>query len=146
MAKITKEIVLEVKRYMEKYPNLSQNDIAKLAGCSQASVSDIKAGHHDHLLIDAEATNEEKSEDHIPEVKKMEGIGISYEALQELVVCKFVLCEMFASMKLSNTNKETLFIDYRMVSKILKELVPWMYNARLKELGGVCDGTDKDAR
>lgn len=149
MAKITKEIVLEVKRYMEKYPNLSQKDISKLVGCSQASVSDIKQGVHDHLLIEKPAEerfaevgkmNEEKSEDHIPEVKKMVRTEIPYEEFRELVACKYVIGEIFANMKKSTQEEGTLFIDYKILSKILKRDLPEMYDARIEELseGYVC--------
>lgn len=143
--KITKETVLEVKRYMEKYPNLSQRDISKLVGCSQASVSDINRGVHDHLLIEkpdeerfAEVgkMNEEKSEDHIPEVTKMVRTEIPYEAFKELVVCKYLIGEIFASMKLSTKEEDTLFIDYSILSKILKRDVPEMFRAKMEELKG----------
>lgn len=147
MARITKEIVLKVKGYAEKHPDLSSKEIATLCGIGATSVLSIKKGNYEHLLcekVEDEAEDhvaevgkmdEEKSEDHIPEVTKMVRTEIPYEAFKELVVCKYVLGEIFANMKKSTAEDGTLFIDYKILSKILKRDVPEMYDARMKELG-----------
>lgn len=146
MAKITKEIVLKVKGYTEKHPDLSQREVAALCRIGQTSVGSILRGRYDDLLIEKPTEDhvaevgkkvvaEEKSEDHIPEVKNMVRTEIPYEAFKELVVCKYVLGEIFANMKKSKTEEGTLFIDYKILSKILKRDVPEMFEARMKELG-----------
>ena len=143
MAKITKEIVLKVKGYAEKHPDLSQREVAALCRIGQTSVGSILRGRYDGLLIEKPTEehiaevgkmNEEKSEDHIPEVKNMVRTEIPYEEFKDLVVCKYVLGEIFANMKKSTAEDGTLFIDYKILSKILKRDVPEMFEARMKEL------------
>ena len=144
MAKITKEIVLKVKGYAEKHPDLSQREVAALCRIGQTSVGSILRGRYDGLLIEKPAEDhiaevgkmdEEKSEDHFPEVKNMVRTEIPYEEFKDLVVCKYVLGEIFANMKKSKAEEGTLFIDYKILSKILKRDVPEMFEARMKELG-----------
>ena len=151
MSKITKEIVLKVKGYEKKHPDLSHREIAVLCGIGATSVGSIKKGMYDHLFLekpteDCEAEDhvaevgkmaEEKGEDHIPEVKNMVRTEIPYEAFKELVVCKYVIGEIFANMKKSTADKDALFIEYKILSKILKRDLPEMYDARMKELSEV---------
>ena len=143
--KITKEIVMKVMGYAEKHPDLSQREVAALCRIGQTSVGSILRGRYDHLLIEKPAeehiaevgkTYEEKAEDHIPEVKNMVRTEIPYEEFKDLVVCKYVIGEIFANMKKSTAEEGTLFIDYKILSKILKRDLPEMYDARIEELSG----------
>lgn len=46
---VTREHVDTVKGYKERYPQMNQDDLAKLSGVSHNTVSRILRGHYDHL-------------------------------------------------------------------------------------------------
>lgn len=115
--KITKEVVLTVKKYMSKYPDMTQEDLAKLVGVSPASISNIVSGRYDDLI-------EEKSvESQIP-----------YETYRRLVMCEETVNEILRNMKSTFDESDSLFIDYHILSAIIERCLPEDYQKRVNEI------------
>lgn len=125
MAKITNEIVAEVKKYSIKYPEMSQGDIAKLVGVSSGSVYNILNGMYD-LKTGAKANEGKTVESQIP-----------YETYRKLVMCEEAVKEIFRNAKTAYGEEDILFIDYRTVSSILQRCLPEEFWERLDEIKSV---------
>lgn len=127
MNTITKETVMAVNKYHEKYPGMTQAEIAALCKCSPASVGNILNGMYKHLL---------------EEEKKVEDKGVKsfipYEEYKELVTCELVIDEIFSRTIKSNIKQEDyadgLFIDFRWLFGVLKRYFPKRYEKKVKEL------------
>lgn len=115
MAKITNEIIEEVKRYASKYPEMTQHEIAKLVGISHGSVNNIINGKFD-------------SE------QKVINSQIPYETYRKLVMCEEAVEEIFRNAKSAFGEEELLFVDYRTVSVILKRCFPEEFEEKLNEI------------
>ena len=127
---ITKETVMAVNKYHEKYPSMTQAEIAALCKCSSASVGNILNGMYKHLL---------------EEEKKVEDKGVKstipYEEYKKLVACELAIDEIFKraikSVKSENYGDDELFIDFRWLFGVLKRYFPEKYEERLKELSDI---------
>lgn len=115
--KITQEIVASVKKYANKYPDMLQEDIAKLVGISHGSVCNILNGKYDE--------EEKKIESQIP-----------YETYRRLVLCEEACMEILRNMKSDFEDEDRTFVDYRVVSAIIKRFLPEEYESRLNEIKG----------
>lgn len=115
--KITKETILEVKKYASKYPELTQEDLAKFVGVSPASVSNILRGTYDDFI------EEQKIESQIP-----------YETYRRLVMCEEAVKEIFRNTKVGFDEEDTLFIDYHILSAILERCLPEDFHEKINEL------------
>ena len=116
MAKITNEIVEEVKKYASKYPDMTQNDMARLVGISPASVSNILNGTY----------KEEK--------EKVVESQIPHETYRRLVMCEEAFKEILRNARTAYGEEDLLFVDYRTVSSILKRCLPEEFEERLNEI------------
>jgi hypothetical protein len=124
MATITKENVESVIKYTKKYPNMSVTELAKLCGVSSCSVSNIRNGLYNHLLEETKENNEAKA---IPS-------SIPYEDYKRLVACELCVKELFTSARKTLDDTEELFVDYRILSAILKKYFPEEYEGIRKGL------------
>lgn len=115
MAKITNEIIHEVKMYANKYPDLSQKDLARLVGISHGSVNNILNGDYD------------------AEQKPVES-QIPYEQFRKLVMCEEAVKEIFRNAKECFGDNDVMFIDYKVLSSILKRCLPEEFEERLNEI------------
>lgn len=115
--KINKDLVTEVKKYASKYPNMTQEDLAKFVGVSPASISNILNGMYDDFL-------EEKSvESQIP-----------YETYRRLVMCEETVKEILRNAKIGFNEEDSLFIDYRILSAIIERCLPEDFQEKINEL------------
>ena len=126
-ARITKEVVEQVKGYINKYPNMPLRDIAKLVDIGTTSVNSIRNGAYDHLLV------EECEEISVPKSKTIKS-EIPYETYRRLVSCELAISEIIARAKLSVSAEDTLFIDYKFLSSLLERHFPDEFKKRLEEL------------
>ena len=126
-ARITKEVVEQVKGYINKYPTMPLRDIAKLVDIGTTSVNSIRNGAYDHLLV-------EKSEELCVPKEKTIKSEIPYETYRRLVSCELAIKEIFDRAKLSVSVEDTLFIDYKFLSSLLERHFPDDFKKRLEEL------------
>ena len=123
---ITKETVMAVNKYHEKYPSMTQAEIAALCKCSSASVGNILNGMYKHLL---------------EEEKKVEDKGVKstipYEEYKKLVACELAIDEIFGRSLISINDEDELFIDYKYLFGVFKRCFPEKYADRVKQLSDI---------
>ena len=120
MEKITREIVAEVKKYVKKYPDLAQADIAKIMGISQSTASKILKGYYDEK----------------PPIETR----IPYEKFSKLLACEAAIKEFFFVTKKANAGENVLFIDYHVFSNILERFLPEEYEEQIKQINNTAKG------
>ena len=127
MATVTKEIVEAVKKYAKKYPNLTQDELSKLAGTSTGSVSNIVNGKYDYLL--------EEEVNAIRGAEKSIKSEIPYEAYRKLVSCELAIQELINSTKTSKVaDDDCLFINYKFFDSVIRRYFPEEHAKRTSEL------------
>lgn len=126
MATITKETVMAVKKYTSKYPEMAQADIAKLCGTSASSVGNIQNGLYNHLLEENGGAYENKS---IPS-------SVPYDEYKRLCLCELIVGELLKGAKPTLNGEQSIYIDYRAVSQIIKRYLPDEYEAKINEIYG----------
>lgn len=120
MVEVTKELIAEVKKYNEKYPELTQADLAKFLGVSQAAVSRILNGEYDDK----------------PPVETQ----IPYEKFSKLLACEGAIKELLFATRRPNTGEDILFIDFHVFSSILERFLPEEYAEQIKQNNNVLRG------
>ena len=126
MATITKEIVMAVKKYTSKYPEMGQEDLAKLCGISASSVGNIRNGLYNHLIEENGGAEEKKS---IPS-------SVPYDAYKRLCICELIVGEIFDAMILSEHDSEERipFVSSKRVCSIMSRYLPEEYKAKVNEI------------
>lgn len=112
---IDKEIVIKVKNYLDNeiYKGLKDTEIGTLCGISDSSVSRIRNGYYDDLLV--EDVDESK-----PECIT----SIPYEELEYLLKCKSIVNYILATATLSDKLDNALFIQSGHLFTVLKNTLP----------------------
>ena len=113
MAELAKETIAEVKKYAEKYPDLTQADLGRFLGIGQSTVSRILNGEYDDK----------------PPIETQ----IPYEKFSKLLACEAAIEEMLFVTKKANTGENVLFIDYHVFSDILERFLPEEYEEQIKQ-------------
>ena len=116
MVELAKETIAEVKKYAEKYPDLTQADLGRFLGIGQSAVSRILNGEYDDK----------------PPIETQ----IPYETYRRLVMCEEVVKEILRNAKTHYGEEDLLFVDYRVLSGILARCLPEEFEAKIKELKG----------
>lgn len=129
--KINKEVVETVKKYSKKYPDMATEEIGKLVGISQSSVSSILRGGYDSLLLIADKPKESAE---AKEEKRSVKSQIPYEEYRRLVSCDIAMKEIMSCARKTLSDDEELFIDYRLLSNIIKRYLPDEYQQRVNEV------------
>lgn len=122
--KVTKEIVIKVKGYVNEHPDLTLEEIGILCGVSHGTVCNIKHGKYDYLF--------EESEEAIQPIIT----EIPYEKLKRLIACENAIDEIFSCAKECFGYDDEIFIDYHSVSSILKKHLPEEHENKLAEING----------
>ena len=120
MVEVTKEIIAEVKKYNEKYPDLTQADLARFLGIGQSTVSRILNGGYDEK----------------PPIETQ----IPYEKFSKLLSCEAAINELLFVTRKANMGENVLFIDYHVFSDILKRFLPEEYEEKLEEVNNTMRG------
>lgn len=126
MANITRETVEAVNKYARKYPNMTQEEVARLVGTSSSSASNIMNGMYNHLLEDTKKEADDKS------LKSQ----IPYEAYKRLVTCELAIDELMNNSIVSNSGEVCLFVSFRYFDSVIKRYFPEEHAKKIKELYG----------
>ena len=116
MVELAKETIAEVKKYAEKYPDLTQADLGRFLGIGQSAVSRILNGEYDD--------------------KPAVATQIPYEKFSKLLACEAAINELLFVTQKPKTGENVLFIDFHVFSDILERFLPEEYEAKLKEMRG----------
>jgi len=121
---VSPQVITQVKTYLtdSKYSALRLQEIAALAGVSQATVSRIKNGDYDFLLDQQVVTAK-----------------IEYEELKHLFACEQIVKDLLAASKLSDTAEDELYFPRHIAHATLQKYVPDMVQERLEYLSTIAD-------
>lgn len=121
---VNPQVITQVKNYLTdpKYSALCFQEIAALAGVSQATVSRIKNGDYDYLLDQQVVTAK-----------------IEYEELKHLLACEQIVKDLLAASKLSDTAEDELYFPRHIAHATLQKYVPDMVQERLEYLSTITD-------
>ena len=112
--KITQETIDKAKYYLEKYPEMQQMDIARICGCSEATISSIKHGRYDTgVLIDERPrrSHHKKREEPTEQQDKECDIDIIKKRLDDISDGLFVANAFLASIALSTIDERYGDVD-----------------------------------
>jgi transcriptional regulator with XRE-family HTH domain len=121
---VTPQVITQIKNYLTdpKYSALCFQEIAALAGVSQATVSRIKNGDYDYLLDQQVVTAK-----------------IEYEELKHLFACEQIVKDLLAASKLSDTAEDELYFPRHIAHATLQKYVPDMVQERLEYLSTIAN-------